>query len=83
MGKQEEKLNFIPKRVGLFWDMDPDQLDIKQHAHFIIERIMNFGEDSEVRWMWKTYPKDLLAHVAKTSRDLRPETCSLWTLLTQ
>lgn len=68
-------------RQSLFWDVDPKTINPKKHARYIIERIMDFGNDAEVRWMWKNYPHKLLAQVAKHSRVLRPETRSLWQLI--
>ena len=70
-------------RQSLFWDVDPKTIIPKKHARYIIERIMDFGNDAEVRWMWKEYPKPLLADISKKSRVLRPETKSLWRLLSQ
>lgn len=70
-------------RQTLFWDTDPKKLDIKRHAKYIIERIMDFGNDDEVRWMRRHYPKSLLAKVVRTSRILQSNSKTLWRLLTQ
>lgn len=70
-------------RQALFWDTDPEKLDIKKHSKYIIERIMDFGNDEEVRWMRKQYPKELIAEVCKTSKVLQPNSKTLWMLLTQ
>lgn len=69
-------------RQSLFWDTDPKKLDINKNAKYIIERIMDFGNDDEVRWMKKQYPKSLLAQVCLTSKALHPSSKTLWTLLT-
>lgn len=70
-------------RQSLFWDVDPKTINPKKHARYIIERIMDFGNDAEVRWMWKEYPRRLLADISNKSRALRPKTRSLWQLLSQ
>ncbi len=70
-------------RQNLFWDTNPQQLNTRKHATYIIERIMDFGKDSEVRWMKKTYSKSLLRQVAHNSRVLHPSSKSLWQLLTK
>lgn len=70
-------------RQTLFWDVDPKTIKPKKHARYIIERIMDFGNDAEVRWMWQEYPRRLLGDVSKKSRVLRPKTRSLWQLLSQ
>ena len=65
----------------LFWDVNPKNIDTKKHAQYIIERILDFGGDKEVRWLWNFYRKPLLKKVVAKSRCLRPETKNLWTLL--
>lgn len=68
-------------RPSLFWDVDPKTIDTKKHAKYIIERVLDFGNDDEVRWVWKTYSKPMLRKVVATSRCLHPKSKSLWTLL--
>lgn len=69
-------------RQALFWDTDPKKLDPQKHAKYIIERIMDFGNESETRWMRQYYPKSLLAKIVNKSRVLGPSSRALWTLLT-
>lgn len=69
-------------RQSLFWDVDPKTINPKRHARYIIERILDFGNDEEVRWMWHTYPRSLIADVVKNSRVLQPQSRNLWRLLT-
>lgn len=73
---------FINLRKSLFWDTDVSKLDTQKHAKYIIERIMDFGNEDEARWMRKYYPKPLLAEVVKKSRVLGSSSRTLWTLLT-
>lgn len=70
-------MNF-PIRRSLFWDVDPATLDKEKHAHYIIERILDYGTDEEVRWMYHSYAQDLIRDVVEHSRVLRPETRPLW-----
>lgn len=72
----------IQFRPALFWDTDPKKLDTKKNAKYIIERIMDFGNEDEARWMRRHYPKSLLAEVVKNSRVLGSSSRTLWTLLT-
>lgn len=70
-------------RPSLFWDTDPKKLDINKYAKYIIERIMDFGNEDEVRWMRRYYPKSLLAEVVRKSRVLGASSRTLWTALTR
>lgn len=68
-------------RQSLFWDVEPKSIDPEKHKRYIIERILDFGNDQEVHWMWHYYGKKLIADVVKKSRVLHGPTRSLWTLL--
>ncbi len=72
------KKKVIPFRQSLFWDVDPKTIDPKKHARYIIERILDLGNDREVRWMWHNYPKNLIYEVAVYKRGLRAITRPLW-----
>lgn len=73
----------FPFRQSLFWDVDPKNIDLRKHARYIIERILEFGNDKEVRWLYKRYPRLLLRDVLKKSRVLHPQTKTLWEALTR
>ncbi|MBI2591389.1 MAG: hypothetical protein HYW34_01800 [Candidatus Brennerbacteria bacterium] len=68
-------------RQALFWDTNPNKIDPKKNAQYIIERVADFGNDKEARWVLNFYSNRLLRKVISKSRCLRPETKSLWTLM--
>lgn len=68
-------------RPSLFWDVNPKTIDPKKHARYIIERVMDFGTDKEVQWMWNYYPRTVLQNVARSSRVVHPQTRVLWRVL--
>lgn len=70
-------------RQSLFWDANPDNIDLNKNAQYVIERIMDFGRDDEVKWLWNHYDKALLRKIVSTSRSLHPQSKALWTLLLQ
>lgn len=69
-------------RKSLFWDTDIKKLDLQKNAKYIIERIMDFGNEDEARWMRRYYPKSFLSEVVRKSRVLGSSSRTLWTLLT-
>lgn len=73
-----KKIRFRPE---LFWDVDPKTIDPKKHARYIIERILDYGKDKEVQWMWNVYPNRIVKNVVRHSRVLHPQTRSLWRVL--
>mgnify|MGYP001570880439 FL=1 len=68
-------------RRELFWDVNPNKINAKKNAKYIIERILDFGNDKEVQWLWNFYEKELLKKVVEKSRSLMPQTKSLWMLM--
>ena len=71
----------IEFRPALFWDTNPKTIDPDKNAVYVIERIMDFGADDEVRWMWYRYPRDVLKKVVETSRVLQPKSRVFWNLM--
>lgn len=68
-------------RQALFWDTRPKNINAEKNAQYIIERVADFGNDKEARWMLDFYDKRLLKKVISQSRCIRPRTRKLWTLL--
>ena len=68
-------------RQSLFWDTDVKNIDIEKNAQYVIERVLDFGDDKEVKWIWNFYGKKMLKSVVTKSRCLRPRTKTLWTLI--
>ncbi|PIQ68909.1 MAG: hypothetical protein COV91_01715 [Candidatus Taylorbacteria bacterium CG11_big_fil_rev_8_21_14_0_20_46_11] len=79
--KQAEKKPTIAFRQSLFWDVDPKTIDPEKNAVYVIERILDFGDDTEVRWMWKYYDHALIHKVVGHSRVIFPATRSFWNLM--
>lgn len=77
---KRQKISF---RQSLFWDVDPKKIDPDKHARYIIERILDFGETDEVRWMSEYYPRQSIQKVIRESRVLHDKSKSLWRLVYQ
>ena len=83
MRKAVKKKPTMSFRQSLFWDVDPKTIDPKKHARYIIERVLDFGTDEEVRWLWNMYARRLIREVAEKSRVLHAPTKVLWEALTR
>ncbi len=68
-------------RQALFWDTHKSKIDTKKNAHYIIERILDFGNDKEARWILDFYGKSMIKKVITKSRCLRQDTKKLWSLI--
>lgn len=77
--RQKKTIKF---RQSLFWDVDPKTIDLKKHARYIIERVLEFGDDREVRWLFHYYSPDFIRNVIDHSRGvLHEKTKALWSLV--
>lgn len=79
--KKRQSKRAIKFRPELFWDVNPKKIDPKKHAQYVIERILDFGNDREVKWMRRHYPDKLITKTVKKSRVLDPKSRSLWSLI--
>ena len=70
-------------RQELFWDVNPENIDVEKNALYVIERVLDFGRDKEVRWVWDFYDKSLIQEVVDNPRRLRSRTKNLWRLVLQ
>lgn len=69
-------------RQALFWDVDPNTIDIEKHARYVIERVLDFGTDEEVRWMFKQYPRSKIVDALNQTRStVLPKSRALWELI--
>lgn len=68
-------MEFIRKK-SLFWDVDAESLSPEKDWHFIIERILEFGDIDDLVWMKRTFPKEKIEETLRRSRILSPRTLS-------
>lgn len=69
-------------RQTLFWDVDPKTIDVKRHARYIIERVLEFGHMKEVGWLFRQYPISEIKRVMNLPRSqVSARSKSLWSLL--
>ena len=61
-----------------FWDIEIDELDLHQHSHFIITRILNEGNDQALKWLFDLYDRETIKNTVKASRSLSLKTARCW-----
>jgi len=84
MNKTTKTLNTPPDgfRQSLFWDVDPKNIDAEKNARYVIERILEFGEPKEVKWLFGRYSKDEIKRVMNLPRSqVNRKSKALWSLM--
>ena len=61
-----------------FWDIDPTNLDVDRYSRYVIERLLEYGDLSSVRWMERYFSREEIVKVLKTSRALSPKSANFW-----
>ena len=64
-----------------FWDVDFDLLDLKKHKKFILERILELGNEKATRWMKDNFTKEDILNVLKNSRRISKKSAAFWNLI--
>jgi len=64
----------------LFWDVEPDALDLAEHARFVILRVLEKGRSSDVGWLLVQYGEDRIHELLRTTvtTELSPRTLAFW-----
>lgn len=70
--QEDIKLRF----PGLFWDTD--NLDIKQHQKFIVERILESGTSEMVKFLFETYSEQEIKEIIRSSNRISVRTALFW-----
>lgn len=59
IGRIIEPLNPIPSSLAPFFqEYDFAALNPQKDSHTIIERVLQFGNRAEIRWLFETYPNE-------------------------
>ena len=64
-----------------FWDVKINELDKKKDAHFIISRVLEYGDVEHINWLFTNYQKKQIIQVIRTSKSISPKVANFWKLL--
>jgi len=62
----------------LFWDTDANTVDFVSHAPYVIERVLEHGNDAQAAWLFSRYSREAIRRVVETSRQLSPRSENYW-----
>ena len=61
-----------------FWDINADKLDVSKHSRYVIERLLEYGDFPELRWLFQHFKKEEIVYVLKRSRFLSLRSAHFW-----
>lgn len=72
----------LPEVVRLFWDVDPDTVDLERHRDYVMERVMARGGWEAMRWLRRTYSIEQMADfLVRKGHRLAPRERAYWALI--
>lgn len=68
-------------RKSLFWDVNPEKLDMEKDAQFIIGRVLDYGNPREWRLIRRIYGESKIGGIAKGHTFTDPRSANFWALI--
>jgi hypothetical protein len=66
---------------SLFWEVEFSDVQLSSHKRYVVERILEYGDDRSIAWLRRHVAPNDIAEVVKSSRAISPNTASLWALV--
>jgi hypothetical protein len=63
---------------NIFWDADIEKIDPKTNSKYVIDRILEYGDKEQVKWMLHFYSRDQIIKEIETSRQLSNKSANFW-----
>lgn len=67
--------------ASLFWETDFEKLRAKEYPEYVIERVIEYGDDRAISWLLSVFTREEITAVVKSSRRISPNTATLWSLV--
>jgi len=79
-GQHNTFQHYVARSAHLFWDVDPQKLDAEHHKTFVIERILRFGQPTDIQWLLGQYTDAAIRSVIVNSRNIDRKTAAFWSV---
>lgn len=66
-----------------FWDVDPTSIDFHAKRFYVIERLLEFGDQKALHWLHCTYGESAVKEVIKESKILSKKSAYFYCLYYQ
>jgi len=78
----ENELRALPAFLRpYFWEVDFTRVRLPEHEVYVIERLLEYGDDQAIGWLRRAFAPESIARVVRRSRRLSRNTANLWSLL--
>jgi hypothetical protein len=73
----------LPFSTYLFWDIDPQNPDMEDHAPYIVERVLDNGQMNDWLFIRRYYGLERLKAIALSIRSMTPQALSFISTVTR
>lgn len=71
----------LPKFLSsYFWDVDFNSLTPSRNRKYIAERVLEYGDRKQVRWLFDNFSKKELVSFVSSTRNLSRKSLNFWVM---
>lgn len=64
-----------------FWDVDFESLKIEENKKYIIERILEMGDENAAKWAMSNFSKEEILKTINNNRKISKKSFNFWSLV--
>ncbi len=64
-----------------FWDVEFEEMDFKKCRIYVLRRILEYGNETAVKWMWDNFKKSEIRTVLSKFRGFSRKSANFWSLI--
>ncbi len=64
-----------------FWDCAFNSLEWQEHKTYISERLMNYGNNNDIKWLKKKLSLDEIICIVQKSKNIDKKTKNYWLII--
>ncbi|MGB3479657.1 MAG: hypothetical protein WBB67_10905 [bacterium] len=64
-----------------FWDVEFKEIDLLKRRVYVLKRILEYGDEQAVAWMWKNFKKPEIRNLLTNYRGYSLKSANFWAFL--
>ena len=64
-----------------FWDVEFKEIDLDKSKVYILKRILEYGDEQAVGWMWKNFKKSEIKDALSNFRGYSQKSANFWAVI--
>lgn len=81
MDRKQKRIELPQEFRKYFWDVKFEELSMEDNSRFIVERILNYGDHQDIKWLLAHTQRSDIKSIINKSRTLNPKTRNFWETL--